>query len=112
MIKRGSLYWVKLDPVVGSEIGKLRPAVVVSNDVNNEYAETVTVVPITSKANKIYPFEILIPKGVGSLKEDSKAKANQIRTISKARLRDLIGTLPQDLLRALEDAIKIHLDLK
>lgn len=112
MIKRGSIYWVRLDPVVGSKIGKSRPAVVVSNDINNEYAETVTVVPITSKVDKVYPFEVLIKKGVGGLKEDSKAKANQIRTISKARLLDLIGVLPQDFLGALENTIKIHLDLK
>ncbi|MCZ7357535.1 MAG: type II toxin-antitoxin system PemK/MazF family toxin [Candidatus Methanoperedens sp.] len=53
LIKRGNIYWVKLDPIEGSEIGKTRPAVVISNDINNELAETVTILPITSSLEKV-----------------------------------------------------------
>lgn len=112
MIKRGDIYWVRLDPVEGSEIGKIRPTVVISNDINNELADTVTIVPITSSVGKVYPFEVLIYKGTANLAEDSKAKANQIRTVDKRRLKNLIGTVPAKILGEIEGAVKIHLDFK
>ena len=62
-IKRGFVYLVNLNPTIGAEINKVRPAVVVSNDINNQYAETVTIVPITSsRIDKVYPFEVYIPE--------------------------------------------------
>lgn len=112
LIKRGDIYWVKLDPVEGSEIGKIRPAVVISNDINNELADTITIVPITSSVGKVYPFEVLIRKGTANLAEDSKVKANQIRTVDKRRLKNLIGTVPADVLEQIGNAVKIHLDFE
>ncbi len=112
LVKRGGIEWVRLDPVMGSEIGKIRPAVVISNDINNELADTITIVPITSSVGKVYPFEVLIRKGTANLVEDSKAKANQIRTVDKRRLKNLIGTLPAAVLEKIELSIKIHLDFK
>lgn len=111
MLKRGAIHWVKLDPIEGSEIGKTRPAVIVSNDINNQLADTVTIVPLTTSAEKIYPFEVLIMKGMSNLKEDSKAKANQIRTIDKKRIGEKIGTLPKALMQEIEKAIMIHLQI-
>ncbi len=110
LIKRGNIYWVRLDPTEGAEIGKTRPAVVISNDVNNEFADTVTVIPITSKTGKVYPFEVFIPKGMANLPADSKVKANQIRTVDKKRIKHIIGTIPADILKEIEKAVKIHLD--
>ncbi len=111
-IKRGYIYLVDLNPVIGSEISKVRPAVIVSNDINNELAETVTIVPITSSvSNKVYPFEVFIPKGVGNLDKNSKAKANQIRTIDKKRIIKEIGKLPDEIMEKINNAIKIHLFL-
>ncbi len=112
LIKRGDIYWVKLDPIEGSEIGKIRPAVVISNDINNELADTVTIVPITSNTGKVYPFDVLIRKGTANLTDDSKIKANQIRTVDKRRLKDMIGTVPPTILEKIETAVKIHLDFK
>lgn len=112
LIKRGGIYWVKLDPIEGSEIGKILPAVVISNNINNELADTVTIVPVTSSVGKVYPFEVLIRKGTANLAEDSKAKANQIRTVDKSRLKNLIGTAPLHILEEIERAVKIHLDFK
>jgi mRNA interferase MazF len=103
--------WISLDPAKGSEIGKTRPGVVVSNDINNEFAATVTVVPITSKTGKVYPFEVFMPKGMGGLKENSKAKANQIRTVDKKRIKRVIGQLPMDLMNKIDEAVKIHLNI-
>ncbi len=109
----GDFYDVDLDPVVGSETGKRRPALIVSNDINNEYAETVTVLPITGQpAKKEYPFEVFVPKGVGGLTIDSRVKANQIRTVDKRRLVNFRGSLPSQYLPKLEQALKTHLRLK
>lgn len=109
----GEIYEVELDPVVGSEIGKRRPALVVSNDVNNQYAETVTVLPITGQpARKQYPFEVVVPRGVGGLTVDSRVKCNQIRTVDKKRLVLFKGGLPLQYLPQVAKALKIHLNLE
>lgn len=108
----GAIYDVELDPVVGSETGRRRPALVVSNDVNNQYAATVTVLPITGQpAAKQYPFEVLVPAGVGGLTVDSRVKANQVRTVDKARLVRLRGQLPAQYLPEVKKALRIHLNL-
>lgn len=108
----GDIYDVNLDPVVGSETGKCRPALIVSNDVNNQYSETVTVLPITGQpAKKQYPFEVPLPKGVAGLTVDSRVKANQIRTVNKRRLVDFRGSVPSQYLTEVEKALKIHLNL-
>jgi mRNA interferase MazF len=110
--KRGEIFLADLDPVKGKEIAKTRPVVVVSNDLNNRFSDTVTILPITSgKLERIFPFEVLLPKGKGNLTKDSKAKADQIRTLDKARLFKIIGRLDPGTIKALEEAIRIHLEL-
>ena len=111
MIRRGEVYWVKLDPIKGSEIGKTRPALVISNNINNEFADTVTVIPITSSIGKVYPFEVFIKKDIANVSNDSKAKANQIRTVDKKRLKERIGIIPDEILKKIEKAVKIHLEI-
>jgi mRNA interferase MazF len=111
-IKKGEIYLAALDPVVGREISKTRPVVVVSNDTNNEFSGTVTILPITSKnVSKIYPFEVFLTQGSGNLAKDSKVKADQIRTLDKNRLVKQIGRLGQKEISEIEKAIEIHLDL-
>ncbi len=110
--KYGDIYEVSLDPVVGSETGKQRPAVIVSNDISNRFSQTVTLLPITSQPQKkSYPFEILIPKGAGGLTLDSRIKANQIRTVDKKRLVSFRGELPPRYYGAIETALKVHLNM-
>jgi mRNA interferase MazF len=109
----GDIYEVNLDPVIGAETGKSRPALIVSNNINNEFSQTVTVLPVTSQlAEKNYPFEVLIPKGVAGLTSESRIKANQVRTIDKRRLVHLRGSLPSEYLPRVEKALKIHLNMK
>jgi mRNA interferase MazF len=109
----GDIYDVVLDPVIGSEIGEQRPALVVSNNQNNEYSSTVTVLPITGQpAKKVYPFEVFIRLGNAGLSVDSLIKADQIRTIDKKRLISYRGTLPDTFLPEVEKALKVHLNLK
>jgi mRNA interferase MazF len=84
--------------------------VVVSNDKNNQFSGTVTILPITSKnLQRIYPFEVFLPRGRGNLPKDSKVKADQIRTLDKARLVKEIGRLDQREIEEIERAMKIHL---
>ncbi len=111
-IKRGEIYLAALDPVLGKEISKTRPVVIVSNNKNNLLSGTVTILPISSQnIDKIYPFELFLPTGSGNLPKDSKVKTDQIRTIDKMRIVKLIGELKQNQIEEVERAIKIHLDL-
>lgn len=111
-INRGGIFLAALDPVIGHEISKTRPVIVVSNDINNKHSGTVTVIPVTSKnLTKIYPFEVYLSREISQLKKDSKGKADQIRTINKTRLIKPIGKLTRELVKNMDSAIKIHLNL-
>lgn len=111
-IKRGEIYFAALDPVLGKEISKTRPVVIVLNNKNNLFSGTVTVLPLSSQnLDKTYPFEVFLPKGSGNLPKNSKLKTDQIRTIDKVRMIKLIGELKKSQLEEIERAIKIHLDL-
>jgi mRNA interferase MazF len=111
-IKRGDICIAVLDPVMGKEMSKTRPVVVVSNDKNNEFSGTVTILPITSQnLEKIYPFEVFFSKGKGNLPKDSKVKADQIRTIDKIRLRAHWGKFKKNEMEEIEKALRIHLAL-
>lgn len=111
-IRRGDVCIAALDPVVGKEISKTRPVVIVSNNKNNVFSGTVTVLPITSKnLKKAYPFEVLLPKGSGNLPKNSKVKADQIRTLDKARIVAHLGSFEKFHMAQIDRAIKIHLAL-
>ena len=111
-VLRGEIHLADLNPTVGSEIAKTRPVLVVSNDINNQHAATVTIIPITSTTEKIYPFEVFLRAGEGGLTNDSKAKANQIRTIDKLRLKRRLGKINEEILKEIERAILIHLEIE
>ncbi len=109
-IKRGEIYLAALDPVLGREIAKTRPVVIVSNDKNNEFSGTVTVLPLTSKnLRTIFPFEVFLSRGQANLPKDSKVKADQIRTLDRSRMIKSIGVLGKKELDAIDKAMKIHL---
>jgi len=107
---RGEIYWAALDPVVGTEIAKTRPSLIISNDVGNEYSPRVIVAAITSQGTQhIYPFEVLIPAGEGGLSQTSKVLLSQIRSIDKQRLGRLIGSLPAQRVEEVNQAIRLSL---
>jgi len=107
-IKRGEVWWVAFDPSVGGEIRKTRPAVVVSNDAANAALNRVVVVPLTSQTAKVFPSEALVTLG----SHQAKAMADQIMAASKGRLRDRMDRLSSDDIRAVEDAILLHLGIR
>jgi mRNA interferase MazF len=112
-MKRGEIYYADLNPVVGSEIAKRRPVLIVSNNANNRAASTVTVVPLTSQVSRVYPFEVLLAMDDTGLPKPSKAQVQQIRTISKQRvLGRQVGRLGMGSMQNLEAALKLHLDLR
>jgi mRNA interferase MazF len=108
-MRRGEVYWVGLEPVVGSEVGRRRPAVVVQNDVANASSPTVTVVPLSSSVHRVYPFQVRIPAGEGGIPSESKALCEQIRTVSRERLRERLGSLPPDRLEEIRAALDRHI---
>jgi len=111
LISRGTIYWVQLDPTIGSEINKTRPALVVSNNQSNQVSTTVTVVPITSNTKLFGPFEVVLQSGDGGLKKHGKLKANQIRTIDKQRIvgGPLGPAISYEAMERVNRALKIHL---
>ena len=111
-MKRGDIVFADLSPTVGSEINKRRPVVIISNEANNRAANTLTVLPITSNTSRVYPFEVFLPTADTGLPKDSKAQAQQIRTISKQRIRGPVkGHIGGGIMEKLEAAIRLHLGL-
>jgi len=113
---RGDIWLVEFDPVVGSEVNKRRPAVIVSNDRANTAAMrqgrgVVTVVPVTSNTARILPFQVLLPAPVTGLSVDSKAQAEQVRSVAVERLSRRIGRAGAAELARIDDALRLHLDL-
>jgi len=106
-MKRGEVWWVNLDPGVGGEIRKQRPAVIVSNDAANRHLNRVQVIPLTSQVGKLYPSEALVTFAG----KQSKAMAEQLTTVSKLRLVNYAGELDSAEMRQLEQAIKTQLGL-
>lgn len=105
--RRGDIYWVALDPTLGSEIKKTRPAVVISNDACNTYGARAVVLPITSNVDSLYPGEALITMNG----QPARVLGDQIRSLDKCRLRSRIDRLSAAELAAVDDAVRITLDL-
>ncbi len=115
-MRRGEIRLVDLAPTRGSEADKQRPAVVVSNNRANAAAArlgrgVITVVPVTSNVERVYAFQTLLPAAETGLPRDSKAQAEQVRAISVERVGPSLGVLTPDLLRALDDALRLHLEI-
>jgi mRNA interferase MazF len=113
---RGEIWQVDLDPARGNEASKQRPAVIVSNDRANATATrlgrgVITVVPVTSNVAKIYPFQVFLSAATTGLAVDSKAQAEQIRSVATERLLRRIGRVSPAELAGLDQALRLHLEL-
>jgi len=115
-MRRGEIVSVDFGPAQGSEAGKTRPAVVVSNDAANATATrlgrgVITVVPVTSNTIRVHPFQVLLPARQTGLPRDSKAQAEQVRSVSVDRVGGLLGQLPAALVAELDRALRVQLSL-
>ncbi|MDQ3475209.1 MAG: type II toxin-antitoxin system PemK/MazF family toxin [Actinomycetota bacterium] len=115
-MRRGDVRLTDLEPVRGSEANKRRPAVLVSNDRANETAHrlgrgVVTVVPVTGNIARVFPFQTLLPAELTGLRVDSKAQAEQVRSVTVERVGPLVGRVPPAVLRELDEALRLHLQL-
>lgn len=113
---RGEIRLVDFEHALGREANKRRPAVLVSNDRANATATklgrgVVTVVPVTSNVDRVFAFQVLLTAAETGLALDSKAQAEQVRSVSVERIGPRLGQLPLELLTRLDDALRLHLDL-
>lgn len=111
---RGEIRLVDLDPARHAEAHKRRPAVIVSNDRANATAArlgrgVVTIVPVTSNVAHVYPSQVALPAQEAGLRLDSKAQAEQIRSVSVDRVGPALGLVPAQLMKQLDDALRLHL---
>jgi len=115
-MRRGDICIIDLEPIRGTEANKSRPAVIVSNDGANGTATrlgrgVLTIVPVTSNVDRVYPFQVLLPAESTGLSIDSKAQAEQVRSIDVARVQRRVGSVPGELMHELDDALRLHLAL-
>lgn len=111
-VRRGDIWVVNLDPTIGHEIKKSRPAVIIQNDLGNKYSPITIVAPVTSQnTEKIYPIEVLLTKQNARLQKESKVLLNQIRAIDKRRLVKRVGMLSDDAQEQVNEALRISLGL-
>ena len=104
---RGEVWRVEFEPSIGTEIKKMRPAVIVSNDAANRNLPRVMAMPLTSNTDRVYPGEAAVT--VDGRRR--KAMADQIMAADKRRLKTRLGTLSRADMLAVEDAIKLHFGL-
>ena len=109
--KRSEVYLVNLDPTIGSEIKKTRPAVIIQNDVGNQYSPITIIASITSGDKAVYPVEVEVKLHEGGLDHNSLILANQIRAIDQKRLVKRLGQLSEQTMRKVDQAIIISLAL-
>ena len=115
-MRRGEIHLVDLDPARGSEATKRRPAIIVSNDAANLAAArlgrgVITIVPVTSSVERLYPFQVLLRATDTGLDRDSKAQAEQVRSVAVERVGARLGVVPRSIMLQLDEALRLHLAL-
>ena len=112
MVRRGDVFFAKIGKGVGSEQHGDRPVVVIQNDIGNKHSPTVICAAITSKMNKAkLPTHIEIDAAKYHIVKNSVVLLEQIRTIDKKRLKDLVCHIDQKLMDKVDEALKISLEL-
>ena len=111
-MKRGDVIYADLRPVIGSEQGGIRPVLIVQNDIGNKHSPTVICAAITSKMNKAkLPTHIELEAAKYQMEKDSVILFEQLRTIDKKRLKDTVCHLDQEIMKKVDQALRISLQL-
>ena len=111
-VRRGDIYYADLSPVIGSEQGGIRPVLIIQNDIANRHSPTVICAAITSRMNKAkLPTHVEIDSRKYQIVKDSVILLEQIRTIDKQRLKDMVCHLDKELMNKVDEAIKVSFDL-
>ncbi len=106
-MKRGTLCWVNLEPASPPEMGKTRPAIIVSNSAQNLYLQSVVVIPLSSQSGEIWPLRLCLEIAQG---KTSYAILPAIRQVSKERIQDILGIArPADMVR-IDEALACYLN--
>jgi mRNA interferase MazF len=110
--RRGEVYLVNFDPMIGAEIRKTRPALILQNDIANRHSPLTIVSAITSQFEEpLYPTEVLLKAGEGGTSKDSVILLNQIRSVDKRRLVRRLGTLSPESMQRVHRSLQISLGL-
>jgi mRNA interferase MazF len=111
--RRGEIYVVNLEPTVGAEIKKTRPAVIIQNDIANRWSPITIVAAITSRFDeeRRYPTQVAVQAGEGGLRVDSVILLNQIRSVDTSRLVRRLGVLRAETVREVDRALVLSLGL-
>lgn len=112
IVKKGDLFFADLSPVVGSEQGGIRPVLVVQNDVGNRYSPTIIVAAVTSQTGKAkLPTHVELKATQGGLSKNSVVLLEQLRTIDKQRLKERIGSLDDNQIPVVDEALGVSLGI-
>lgn len=112
-MKRGDVYFARLNPAEGSEQSGVRPVIIVSRNAINQVSPVIVVIPVTNAVNiaRTYPSNVAIPAGQGGLTVGSIALGGQVRAIATTRLLAYQGSLPTATMQKIDRALRITLDL-
>ena len=115
-MRRGDIWLFDLDPVRGAEDNKVRPAIIVSNDGANQAAArrgsgVVTIVPLTTNTSTVYSFQVLLAPQATGLTRESKAQAEQVRSVAVTRATRHVGVVWASVMAPIDRALRLHLGL-
>ena len=111
-VRRGDIFYADLSPVVGSEQGGIRPVLIIQNDVGNRHSPTVICAAITSRMNKAkLPTPVEIDASKYQIVKNSVILLEQIRTIDKQRLKDMVCHLDKEIMNKVDEALKVSFEL-
>ena len=111
-VRRGDIWWLDWSPGRGSEQLGQRPALVVQNDLGNQYSPTTIVAAVTTKAGRDYPFTVTISSSESGLPQQSSVNLSQILTVDRSRLIRKSGRLNEEKMKEVDGAIKVSLGLE
>ena len=110
--RRGDIWYVNLEPVLGSEQGKTRPALVIQNDLGNRYSPTIIIAPLTSGEKARFEVNVEVKAPEGGLRNNSLILLNQIRVVDRSRFGRYVGSVSSTTMRKVDEAIMSSLGIE